>query len=113
MFQWLSELLFGPDPLTIINNALAESHRQRLREEEAYRKQQEGDPRQVRRRKKEQLEEELEDARWVLEYERKLTRLQEQVEDEINRTGDRGRSPKRLQNLQSHLRDVRRSITHE
>lgn len=86
--------------------SIAPGYTDRKRKEESREREQE-----ARQRKKERLNQELEDAEWILKYERKLAKLQAEVEVEVKRTGDHGRSTKRLHNLQSHLRDVRRSIT--
>lgn len=64
-------------------------------------------PERVRERKKEQLEEELEDAKWILKYERELTALQEEIAEEIDRADEVGRSPERLQKLNRHLAHIR------
>ncbi|MCA1600689.1 MAG: hypothetical protein LC776_03240 [Acidobacteria bacterium] len=133
IFEVLADLVFGtadyiadlikgrPDYLTRLNNALAESHREDQRREaareqkekqtqEEHRRLIEEDPVIVRCKKKMQFIQELDDAEWILAYERRLAKLQERVAAETNRTGERGRSPKRLQKLQSHLLDVRSSI---
>jgi predicted RNase H-like nuclease (RuvC/YqgF family) len=64
-------------------------------------------PERVRERKKEQLEEELEDAKWILKYERELTALQEEIAEEINRAREVDQSPERLQKLNRHLAHIR------
>ena len=64
-------------------------------------------PERVRERKKEQLEEELEDAKWILKYERELTALQEEIAEEIDRADSVGRSPERLRQLDRHLAHLR------
>jgi predicted RNase H-like nuclease (RuvC/YqgF family) len=64
-------------------------------------------PERVRERKKEQLEEELEDAKWILRYERELTALQEEIAEEIDRAREVDRSPERLQKLDRHLAHLR------
>ncbi len=64
-------------------------------------------PERVRERRKEQLEQELEDAKWILKYERELTALQEEIAEEIDRAREVDRSPERLQKLNSHLAHLR------
>jgi predicted RNase H-like nuclease (RuvC/YqgF family) len=64
-------------------------------------------PERVRERKKEQLEEELKDAKWILKYERELTALQEEITEEIDRAREVDRSPERLQKLDRHLVHLR------
>ena len=122
MFRWLSKL--APRPilqvreyqLTSLTDEIMESispghtqqrARERAREREEDKQRHE---REVRRLKKARLKQELEDAKWILDYERELAELQEQVAEEANRAKV-GESPKRLTKLQSHLRDVRSSIT--
>lgn len=123
MFRWLSKLVHRPVfqvreyQITSCVDEIMESHfpelaqdraRQRAREGEEDRQRHETE---VRRLKKARLNQELDEAGWILDYERRLAKLQERVAAEVNRTGDRGRSPKRLQKLQSHLHDVRSSLT--
>jgi hypothetical protein len=93
---WVDEFMESASPGYMDQKA---RHHREYREEEA------------RRSKRRQLNQELEDAKWILEYERNLAKLQEQVAEEVDRTADAGRSPKRLQKLQSHLYGVRSSIT--
>jgi hypothetical protein len=64
-------------------------------------------PERVRERKKEQLDEELKDAKWILKYERELTALQEEIAEEIDRAREVDRSPERLRNLDRHLAHLR------
>jgi predicted RNase H-like nuclease (RuvC/YqgF family) len=65
------------------------------------------DPQQARERRKDELKQELEDAKWILEYERELTALQEEIAEEIDRAREVDRSPERLQNLDRHLAHLR------
>ena len=92
---WVDEFMESASPGYMDQKA---RHHREYREEEA------------RRSKRRQLNQELEDAKWILDYERELAKLQEQVAEEANRAKV-GESPKRLTKLQSHLRDVRSSIT--
>jgi hypothetical protein len=61
------------------------------------------DPQLARERRKEELKQELEDAKWILKYELELTALQE----EIDHADGVGRSPERLQMLNRHLAHLR------
>jgi hypothetical protein len=69
------------------------------------------DPQLARERRKEELEQELEDAKWILEYERKLTALQEEIAEEIDCADGVGRSPERLRKLDRHLAHLRASVS--
>jgi hypothetical protein len=64
-------------------------------------------PGRVRERKKEQLEEELKDVEWILEYERKLTALQGEIAEEIDRAREVDQSLERLQKLNRYLAHLR------
>jgi hypothetical protein len=119
VFTWLKRVVFGapmdanffqlPESIDIRQSRSSDDILGYYREREArlkarldiYR------PEQVRERKKEQLEQELEDAKWILEYERKLTALQEEIADEIDRADRFGRSPERLRKLDRHLAHLR------
>ncbi len=118
MFRWLSNLLapptlYGTDDLI---ESIVPGHKDRMaqldkrsREEDARFQQYLDDtgPFGERACKKRALEQELKDAEWILDYERKLTKLQERL---AKGTADAGRSPERLRRLQSHLHSVRRYI---
>jgi hypothetical protein len=65
------------------------------------------DPQRAREHRKDELQQELEDAKWILKYERELTALQEEIAEEIDRAGEVGRSPERLQRLDRHLAHLR------
>ena len=84
----------------MLDDILAEERRE-LAVREKY------DPQLARERRKEQLEEELEDAKWILKYERELTALQEQIAEEIDRADSVGRSPEQLRKLDRHLVHIR------
>lgn len=118
MFTWLKRIVFGvsaaeffqlPESIAIPQSRSSDEILEYYREREV-RLQAMLDisrPERVRERKKEQLEQELEDAKWILEYERKLTALQEEVAEEIDRAREVDRSPERLQKLNRHLAQIR------
>jgi hypothetical protein len=118
VFTWLKRIVFGvsaaeffqlPESLAIPQSRGSDDILEYYREREV-RFQARLDicrPERVRERKKEQLEEELEDAKWILEYERTLTALQEEIAEEIDHADGVGRSPERLQKLNSHLAHLR------
>jgi hypothetical protein len=84
----------------MLDDILAEERRE-LAVREKY------DPQLARERRKEELEQELEDAKWILKYERELTALQEEIAEEIDHADGVGRSPERLQKLDRHLAHLR------
>ena len=122
MFTWLKRVVFGapmdatffqlPESIdtqsrgfdAMLDNILAEERRE-LAVREKY------DPQLARERRKDELEQELEDAKWILEYERKLTALQEEIAEEIDRADGVGRSPERLRKLDRHLAQLRASVS--
>lgn len=118
MFTWLKRIVFGvsaaeffqlPESLAIPQTRGSDEILEYCREREV-RFQARLDisrPERVRERKKEQLEEELKDVEWILEYERKLTALQEEIAEEIDCAREVGRSPERLQKLNRHLAHIR------
>ncbi len=123
MFQWIQHIVFGasadadyfqlPKSSDIRQSRGSDEILEYYRERE-MRFQERLDiyrPERVRERKKEQLEEELEDAKWILEYERELTTLQEEIAEEINRADGVGRSPERLRKLDRHLAQLRASVS--
>jgi hypothetical protein len=67
-------------------------------------------PRLARERKKQELEEELKDAKWILDYERQLTALQKGVTGEISRAAAASRSPERLHKLDQRLAHLRTTV---
>jgi hypothetical protein len=115
MFTWLKRVVFGADYFQLPENIAIPQSRgsdeilKYCREREV-RFQAMLDicrPERVRERKKEQLEEELKDVEWILEYERKLTALQEEIAEEIDRAREVDRSPERLQKLNRHIAHLR------
>ncbi len=119
MFQWIQHIVFGagyfqlPESSDIrqsrgfddmLDDILAEERREQAVREKY-------DPQLARERRKEELKQELEDAKWILEYERKLTALQEEIAEEIDRADRVGRSPERLQKLDRHLAQLRASVS--
>ncbi len=117
MFTWLKRIVFGVSAAeffqlpessdtqsrsfdAMLDDILAEERRE-LAVREKY------DPQLARERRKEELEQELKDAKWILKYERELTALQEEIAEEIDRAREVDRSPERLQKLDRHLAHLR------
>jgi preprotein translocase subunit SecA len=115
VFTWLKRVVFGTDYFQLPESIGTRQSRgsddslERHRESEVrfqamldiYR------PERVRERKKAQLKQELEDAKWILKYECELTALQEEIAEEIDHADGVGRSPERLQKLDRHLAHLR------
>jgi predicted RNase H-like nuclease (RuvC/YqgF family) len=109
VFKWLERIVFGVPvdewcpQLPGRDDSLEQYRESRARIEAMLN----NCPERVRERKKEQLEEELEDAKWILEYERKLTAFQEEIAEEIDRAQEVDRRPERLQKLNRRLTHLR------
>jgi hypothetical protein len=62
-------------------------------------------------KKKERLSQELTNAEWILNYEKRLARLQKQTARQRSRAKQRGVDIERLQKLEHHLAGRRRSLS--
>jgi hypothetical protein len=78
---------------------------QKCAEEDRQRHEQE-----IRRLKKERLEQELKDAEWILEYEKRLLSLQKKTTTQRSRAEQSGNNTDRLRRLEHHLAGLRRSL---
>jgi hypothetical protein len=65
---------------------------------------------EARALKKDRLEQELEDAEWILEYERRLAALQKKTAAQRSKVGQAGTNTERLRKLEHHLAGLRRSL---
>jgi hypothetical protein len=112
MFRWLTKLVSPHYDVDEFIEAFAPGHRhslarldQRRKEEEKQRHEEE-----VRALKKERLEQELEDAEWILEYEKRLINLQKKTATQRSKAAQAGINADRLQRLEHHLAGLRRSL---
>jgi hypothetical protein len=107
MFQWLAYLRYGRGEVDVIEGLeyLAQPIQQ---------------SREVRRdffddwcrdrEKKHHLEMELQNAEWVLDYERRLISLQKKTAAQRSRAEQAGTNTDRLRKLEHHLAGLRRSL---
>lgn len=109
MFTWLANLFpsYTVDDLfeEIMPGHMAQMARRDQESEERDRQRHE---KEVRALKKASLEQELDDAKWILDYERRLRSLQEDIAAETRRS--EGRNTERLRRLNAHLDNVRNEL---
>ena len=65
----------------------------------------------ARELKKERLEQELKDAEWILEYEKRLISLQKKTTAQRSRAEQGGTNTGRLRRLEHHLAGLRRNLS--
>jgi hypothetical protein len=121
MFQWLTKQMWHNDFLGEIVERHAARDKQRREEEARARLEYERLERERVRtsplwsrreseRKRELLELELEDAQWILDYEKRLAALQKKTAAQRSRAQQAGTNTDRLRRLEHHLAGVRRSL---
>jgi hypothetical protein len=60
--------------------------------------------------KRQYLEQQLSDAKWILDYERRLAALQKEIAHETSGVAHAGRNPERLQKLSRELTHLRSNL---
>lgn len=65
---------------------------------------------EIRKVKKDRLEQELKDAEWILDYEKRLLSLQKKTATQRSRAEQVGTNTDRLRRLEHHLAGLRRSL---
>jgi hypothetical protein len=111
VFRWLTKQV---QPFTVddLIEDFAPGHRARMaRLDERY----EAEDRQrhekeIRKLKKARLEQELKDAEWILDYEKRLINLQKRTATQRSRAEQVGTNTDRLRRLEHHLAGLRRSL---
>lgn len=66
---------------------------------------------EIRKLKKARLEQELKDADWILEYEKRLINLQKKTAAQRSRAEQVGANTDRLRRLEHHLAGLRRNLS--
>lgn len=61
--------------------------------------------------RKDLLERELENAEWILEYEKRLAKLQNRTARQRSQAEQVGANPDRLRKLEHHLEGLRRNLS--
>jgi hypothetical protein len=120
MFQWLTKQLWHNDFLEIVerHNAMDKQRhekeaRARLEYERLERERVRTSPFWARReseRKRDLLELELDDAEWILNYEKRLAQLQKKIAAQRSKAAQTGINTDRLRKLEHHLAGVRHSL---
>jgi hypothetical protein len=62
------------------------------------------------RNRKDRLDREIENAEWILKYEKRLVKLQKKTAAQRSKAEHLGINPERLRRLEHHLAEVRRSL---
>jgi hypothetical protein len=114
MFQWLTELV-RPYSVDDLIEEIAPGHRDRMAREDERR--QERNKRwhemEVRALQKAHLEQELEEAEWILDYEKRLAKLQKKTRAQRSKAEQAGSNTDRLRKLEHHLAGLRRNISRD
>jgi hypothetical protein len=126
MFRWLTQLVWHDDFIgeiisgsgyvekhAAMDKQRRESEARRLEHQRRVREEVLSDPfwaRRESRRKRELLELELEDAEWILNYEKRLAALQKETAAQRSKGEQSGINTERLRKLEHHLAGLRRSL---
>jgi hypothetical protein len=111
MFQWFTGLV-RPYSVDDLMEEIVPGHRDRMahedeRRHEEYKRWHEMEVRTLR---KAHLEQELQDAKWILRYEKRLAKLQKKTRAQRSKAGQAGINTDRLRKLEHHLAGLRRSL---
>jgi DNA/RNA-binding domain of Phe-tRNA-synthetase-like protein len=112
MFQWLRKQV-RPYTVNDLIEELVPGHRASMAREDQRRHEMDKQwhEQEVRMLKKARLEQELEDAEWILAYERRLTKLQTKTKEQRSRAEQLGANTDRLRRLEHHLSGLRRNLS--
>ena len=112
MFQWLTNQI-RPFTTRELIEELVPGHgaRRARRLEHTDARDKQWHEQQARALKRDRLEQELEDAEWILEYEKRLINLQKKTATQRSRAEQVGPNTDHLRRLEHHLAGLRRNLS--